>query len=216
MTEDAGADRVEIRVGDLASRAAYQLMTTCLIPRAIAWVSTRSATGVDNVAPHSFNTVAGVDPLTVCFVSVGFKDSLRNARETGEFVLHIGSEHHAAMINDSGTPLPAEHSEFDAAEIPREPSVDVAPPRIAGAPIAMECRVSGEYPIGDCVTVFGEVLRFAIDRRVMAPDGKPDPRLVAPVARLGRNQWSRLGEVFSLDRIARSDWEAGRRSNQPF
>src|SRR5580693_2490318 len=96
-------DRLEIAIADLDVGPAYALMTTCLIPRPIAWVSTVDADGVDNVAPHSFNTVAGIDPLTVCFVSVGTKDTLRNVRTTGEFVLNIGAEHQARMMNDSAT-----------------------------------------------------------------------------------------------------------------
>lgn len=208
-------DRLELVPADLGIAAGYATMTTCLIPRPIAWVSTRSADGVDNLAPHSFTTVAGTDPLTVCFTSVGIKDTLRNARATGEFVLNLGREEQAAAINDSATALPRGRSEFDAAGLTREPATRVAPPRVAGAPIALECRVSGEHAIGDCCVVFGEVLMIALDRAVLAADGKPDPRLVAPVTRLGRNQWARLGEVFALDRIPVEQWEAGRRTEQP-
>jgi len=211
----ATTPRVEWPISELSTGDGYATMTTCLIPRPIAWVSTLSGAGVDNVAPHSFNTVAGIDPLTVCFVSIGVKDTLTNVRDTGEFVLCIGSEHQSALINDSATALDDATSEFDAAVIPREPSTAVRPPRIAGAPIALECRVSGEHATGDSYMVFGEVLLIAVDERVLAADGRPDPRLVAPVARLGRNQWCRMGDVFTLDRIAADDWHAGRRTEPP-
>lgn len=211
----AMTERRELVPADLGVGEGYATMTTCLIPRPIAWVSSRSAEGVDNLAPHSFTTVAGIDPLTVCFVSVGVKDTLRNIRATGEFVLNLGREEQAAAINDSATPLEHGHSEFDAAGLQREPSRRVAPPRVAGAPIALECRAAGEHAIGDCHMVFGEVLLIALDTAVLSEDGKPDPRRVAPVTRLGRNQWARLGEVFALDRIPAEDWEAGRRTDPP-
>ncbi len=208
-------DRLEIAIADLDVGPAYALMTTCLIPRPIAWVSTVDADGVDNVAPHSFNTVAGIDPLTVCFVSIGTKDTLRNVRATGEFVLNIGAEHQARVMNDSATDFAGHVSEFDAADVAREPSLSVRPPRVAGAPIAMECRVAGEHVIGGSVMVFGEVIRIALARDCLAADGRPDPERVAPLARLGRNQWATLGQVFSLDRIKAANWDGGERSPDP-
>lgn len=208
-------DRVEFVVSELAAHDAYALTTSCLIPRPIAWVSSTSADGTDNLAPHSFTTVAGIDPLTVCFTSVGVKDTLRNVRATGEFVLTIGREEQAAAINDSATALHGGQSEFDEAGVSREPSTAVRPPRVAGAPISFECRVSGEHTIGDCHMVFGEVLVIAVDRSVLAEDGRPDPERVAPVTRLGRNQWATLGRVFTLDRIQAAAWESGRRTEPP-
>lgn len=207
--------RLEITIADLEVRSAYSLMTTCLIPRAIAWVSSVGADGVDNIAPHSFTTVAGIDPLTVCFVSIGTKDTLRNVRETGEFVLNIGTERQARVMNDCATDFAGDVSEFDAAGLEREPSLAVRPPRVADAPITMECRAAGEHVIGGSVMVFGEVLRIAISRSCLADDGRPDPQLVAPLARLGRNEWSTLGRVFTLDRIRASDWDSGERSPDP-
>lgn len=204
-------DRLEWAPGD-APGGVYPWLTASLIPRAIAWVSTVSADGVDNVAPHSFCTVAGIDPPTLCFVSVGAKDTLANARATGEFVVNIGSGALLAAMNDSATNFPPGVSEFDAATLAREASVEVKPPRVAAAPLAFECRVSGEHEVGNCVMVFGEVLRIAADPAVLAADGLPDPAAVDPLARLGRAEWSRLGEVFSLDRIRWNDWQQGRRS----
>jgi flavin reductase (DIM6/NTAB) family NADH-FMN oxidoreductase RutF len=141
------SDRIELAVADVEG-GIYPWLTASLIPRAIAWVSTQSADGVDNVAPHSFTTVAGVDPPTLCFTSVGHKDTLANVRATGEFVLNIGSSDLLHAMNDSATNFPGSVSEFDAARLEREPSAVVAPPRVRAAPIAFECRVSGEHEIG--------------------------------------------------------------------
>lgn len=205
-------DRIEIRVAEAEPRSIYRWLTASLIPRPIAWVSSRSADGVDNLAPHSFTTVAGVDPPTLCFVSVGHKDTLANVRATSEFVLNIGTEALLHAMNDSATNFPAGMSEFDAARIQREPSATIVPPRVASAPLAFECRAAGEHEIGNCVMVFGEVLHIAAAGDVIAADGFPDAMAVAPLARLGRAEWSTLGEVIALNRIGYDDWQRGDRS----
>jgi flavin reductase (DIM6/NTAB) family NADH-FMN oxidoreductase RutF len=206
-------ERVVVRPSDLPPRGIYPWFTSSLIPRAIAWVSTVSADGVANAAPHSFTTVAGVEPPTLCFVSVGAKDTLANVRATGEFVLNIGTESLLAAMNDSATNFPPGVDEFEAAGLTPAPSVMVKPPRIADAPISFECRYSDEKTIGDCVMIFGEVLLVTAARAVLADDGLPDARKVAPLARLGRAQWTTLGEVIPLNRIRWDDWQQGLRSN---
>jgi flavin reductase (DIM6/NTAB) family NADH-FMN oxidoreductase RutF len=210
VTHSSG--RVEIRVADQPAGSIYPWLTASLIPRAIAWVSTISADGSDNLAPHSFTTVAGVDPPTLCFTSVGHKDTLANVRASGEFVVNIGTEGLLRAMNDSSTNFPSGQSEFDAAGLTREPSWTVRPPRVAQAPVAFECRANGEHEIGNCVMVFGEVLHLAARRDVLAADGLPDARAVAPLARLGRSEWSTLGPLVSLERIRYADWERGARS----
>jgi len=209
---DRRPDRVEIRVADVARGSIYPWLTAALIPRPIAWVSSRSADGVDNLAPHSFTTVAGVDPPTLCFVSVGHKDTLANVRATGEFVLNIGTAALLHAMNDSATNFPRGMSEFDAAHLQREPSATVTPPRVALAPVAFECRAAGEHEIGNCVMVFGEVVHLAATTQVLASDGMPDAAAIAPLARLGRAEWSTLGEITALDRIRYDQWQLGERS----
>jgi flavin reductase (DIM6/NTAB) family NADH-FMN oxidoreductase RutF len=211
MTQPS-SPRVEIRIADAKPGSIYPWLTASLIPRPIAWVSSRSATGVDNLAPHSFTTVAGIDPPTLCFVSVGHKDTLANVRATGEFVLNIGTEALLSKMNDSATNFPPGLSEFDAADLTREPSATIAPPRVAVAPIAFECRAAGEHRIGDCVMVFGEVVHIAAAAHVLAADGLPDAGEVAPLGRLGRAEWSTLGKVIALARIGYHDWQRGKRS----
>lgn len=204
------SERIERSAADVGNL--YPWFTASLIPRAIAWVSTISAEGVANLAPHSFTTVAGVDPPTLCFVSVGAKDTLANVRATGEFVLQIGSWSQLAQMNDSATPLPIDEDEFALAQIATAPSSAVRPPRVADAPVAFECRASGEHVIGDCVMVFGEVVHLSVDAAVAADDGLPDARTLDPLARLGRSEWGRLGEVLALDRITWRRWQEGERS----
>ena len=177
----------------------YKLLTAVVVPRAIAWVSSRSASGVDNLAPHSFFTVASVTPPIVQFTSVGPKDTLRNVRETGEFVVNFTPEPLFEIINETATDYPPEIGEFDAVGVAREPSLTVAPPRVAGSPVALECRLHEVIPVGDCYVVLGEVLHAAIASDVLV-DGHPEVRRLRPLARLGLDEWSTIGEIKSIKR----------------
>ncbi len=179
----------------------YPLLNSVVVPRPIAWVSTRSAAGVDNLAPHSFFTISSVQPPVVQFTSVGEKDSLRNAVETGEFVVCLCPEDLVEQVNLTGTDYPADTSEFDAVGLTREPSTKVTPARVAESPVALECRVVGTQSFGGGSTVvFGEVVWVAVDERVLR-DERPEITLLKPLARLGANEWSTIGEISSRRRI---------------
>ncbi|RKS08373.1 flavin reductase (DIM6/NTAB) family NADH-FMN oxidoreductase RutF [Nocardiopsis sp. Huas11] len=192
--------RTERTPDDLPGRAFYQLLTAVVVPRPIAWVSTTSAAGVDNLAPHSFFTIACVEPPIVQFTSVGRKDSLRNAEETGEFVVNLAPEPLQEAINATGTPFPPEIGEFDRVGVERESSAVVKPPRVAASPVALECVLHSTLCLGDSTVVFGRVVHVALDEDVLV-DGHPEVTRLRPLARLGRNEWSTLGEVRAIDRI---------------
>lgn len=202
--------RSELDPADIGSGRFYKVLTASIVPRPIAWVSTRSAAGVDNLAPHSFFTVACVDPPMIQFTSVGIKDSLRNVRETGEFVVSVASESLFERINATGTDFPADISEFEAVGLTREPSVTVTPPRVAEAPVAFECRLEHDLELGDSTVVIGRVLRAAIDEDVLVTDARgntlPAIERLRPLARLGRNEWCRIGEVLDISRIPYTSW----------
>lgn len=97
----------------------YRLMTATVVPRPIAWVSTTSAEGTDNLAPHSFFTISCVEPPVVQFTSVGRKDSLRNIEDTGAFVVNFAPEPLFEQINATATDFPRGISEFDTVGIER-------------------------------------------------------------------------------------------------
>ena len=186
----------------------YRFLTSVVVPRPIAWVSTRSADGVDNLAPHSFFTVACVQPPILQFTSVGRKDSLRNAEATGEFVVNLAPEPLFEQINATGTDFPPEISEFDAVGLTREASVKVAPPRVAESPVALECRLHSTVELGDSTVVFGQVVHASVDDSVLV-DGHPAMELLRPLSRLGRNEWGESPGVRQIDRIRFADWPAG-------
>ncbi len=183
----------------------YKLLTSVIVPRPIAWVVTRSADGVDNLAPHSFFTVACTDPPIVQFTSIGEKDSLRNAEATGEFTVCLTPEPLLEHVNATATDFPPGQSEIDATGLTREPSLRVVTPRVAESPVALECRLEQVVRLGNSAVVLGRVLHAAIDESVLV-DGRPDVRRLAPLARLGGNEWSTLGEVLATPRIRYADW----------
>ncbi|CAN5354485.1 flavin reductase family protein [soil metagenome] len=186
-------------------RAFYKLMTAVVVPRPIAWVSSVSAAGVDNLAPHSFFTVACVDPPIAQFTSVGRKDSLRNVEATGDFVVNLAPEPLFQQVNATGTNFPPEVSEFDAVGLEREPSLKVKASRVAASPVALECALHSTIRLGNSVLVLGRVVHAAI--REDALDGDhPDIAKLLPLSRLGRNQWGDPPPVRAIDRIPYDQW----------
>lgn len=187
----------------------YRLLNASVVPRPIAWVATRSAAGIDNLAPHSYFSVACVDPPMLQFSSIGVKDTVRNVRETGEFVVCTTTEELAAQVNATATDYPPELGEFDAVGVAREPSLHVRPPRVAGSPLAFECRAEHELVLGDTIMVIGRVVHVAAHADVLVEDRRgrllPAVEKLRPLARLGRDEWSTIGTVFPLRRIPYPD-----------
>jgi flavin reductase (DIM6/NTAB) family NADH-FMN oxidoreductase RutF len=183
----------------------YGLLTAVVVPRPIAWVATVSASGVDNLAPHSFFTVSCVNPPIVQFTSVGRKDSLRNVEATSEFVVNLTTEPLFEQVNATGTDFPADTSEFDAVGVEREPSLRVRPCRVAGSPVALECMLHSTLRLGDSVIVFGRVVLAAIRNDVLV-DGHPEIDRLRPLSRLGRDEWGADAAVRSISRIAYREW----------
>jgi len=204
--------RLEFDPVDIGPAATYGWLTSLVVPRPIAWVSSTSAAGIDNLAPHSFFTVASQDPPVVQFTSVGRKDTLRNVEETGEFVVCSATEELADLVNATATDYPRALGEFDTLGIDREPSHVVGPPRVARSPSALECVVEGFHAFGDsdrsCTVVFGRVVHLAVDEQV-ARDGRARVELLRPVARLGGAEWAAVGTVSRRRRVPFTDAAGG-------
>lgn len=198
--------RTDFDPQELGRTAFYRLLVAVVVPRPIAWVSTVSDSGVDNLAPHSFFTVACVDPPIVQFTSVGRRDSLRNVEATREFVVNLAPEALFEQVNATGTAFPPETSEFDAVGLTREASRHVRPPRVAESPVALECRLHATVLLGDSAVVLGRVVHAAVDDDHIAEDGLPDVTRLRPLARLGRDEWANLGAIREISRIRHQDW----------
>lgn len=183
-----GSRRREIDPAEAEPRRVHRLLTAVVVPRPIAWVSTTSATGVDNLAPHSFFTVACVRPPIVQFTSIGAKDTLANVVATGEFVVNLAPVELVDQVNATSAAYPAELSEFDQVGVGREPSRRVRPPRVAASPVALECVLERTVELGTATLVLGRVVQLAVAERVL--DGEhPEIASLAPLSRLGRDEW---------------------------
>ncbi|MDH6224885.1 MULTISPECIES: flavin reductase family protein [Streptomyces] len=204
--------RVDFDPGTVNPDAFYRLLTAVVVPRPIAWVSTLSADGVANLAPHSFYTVASTEPPVVQFTSVGVKDTLRNVLATEEFVVNLAAEEQFAAVNDTATGFPPGLGEFEAVGIAPEPSATVGPPRVAGSPVAIECGLHDTVAIGTCTVVFGRVRHVAVAEEVLDGRGHPVLDRLRPLSRLGGNEWGATSVVRDRRRIRYEDWRAGART----
>ncbi|MFD4540531.1 flavin reductase family protein [Streptomyces bauhiniae] len=206
--------RTDFDPSAMAPHAFYRLLTSVVVPRPIAWVSTVPKDHPDrpNLAPHSFFSVSCVQPPIVQFTSVTRKDSLRNVEETGQFVVNLAPEGLFKEINDTGTDFPSDVSEFGAVGLEPEPSLRVAPPRVAASPAALECELHSLLTLGDSTVVFGRVVHAVVSEEALAKDGLPDIERLRPLSRLGRDEWGTLGEVLEKPRIRWRDWQQGERS----
>lgn len=179
----------------------YRLLTSSVVPRPIAWVSSRSAAGVDNLAPFSFFSVSSTNPPIVQFTTVGgFKHSSDNARATGQFVINVATEPMIDYVNATSAGFDEDINEFEAVGVASEPAAVVDCLRVKDSPVSIECVLHQIIEVGNSQVVMGRVVAVTVDPRVAADDGHPDFTKLAPLARLGRTEWGLPGEVVVRDR----------------
>lgn len=176
-------------------------MNAAIAPRPVAWVSTVSAVGIPNLAPHSYTTIFGTDPAVVGFVSVGprRKDSLTNCAATREFVLNIAGVDLIEPLNLSAADFPPDEDEFAWSKLTHVASDVVGAPRVGEAPVSFETRVVDIIPVANCHLILGEVVRVHIATDIWS-DGRIDPTLLNPVTRLAGSEYAHLGDIFRLER----------------
>ena len=205
MTSPDARPRVQFDLSSMKPRDFYRVLNSVVVPRPIAWVCSRSADGVENLAPHSFYTVACVDPPVVQFTSVGRKDSLNNIEATKDFTVSLTPEALFEQVNATGTDFPPDHSEAEHTGVRLEPADVVSAMRVAESPVSLECRLHGTVSFGDSTVVFGRVLAVSVWEEAVR-DGRPRIEHLHPLARLGGNEWSTIGEVKEIPRIPFRDW----------
>jgi flavin reductase (DIM6/NTAB) family NADH-FMN oxidoreductase RutF len=187
----------------------YHMIVGVVTPRPIAWVTTVDLAGRVNLAPFSFFNAFGANPPVVVFSptrrrDASKKDTLLNVEATGEFVVHAAVAALAEQVNQSSKELPPGESEIELVGLHTTPSVQVRPPRLTESPVAMECKVRQIIPVGDgpiaANLVIGEVLVIHVADAVLDEKGKPDPRKLRTVARLGGDYWCHTGDLFEQKR----------------
>ncbi len=179
-----------------------------IAPRPIGWISTVDASGRVNLAPYSFFNAVSEKPPMVMYATTGLKpgteerkDTLANIRATGEFVVNVVPLALRDAMNRTSGAFPSDQDEFEFAGLGKAPSRIVAPPRVAEAPAALECRVWKvvDLPSPSTAMVIGEVVGIYIDDAILR-DGLVDVTLYQPLARLGYIHYAAVQEVFALRR----------------
>lgn len=200
-SNDSSGSTPRVVIEPSESSSVYPLLGSLVVPRPIAWVSSRSVSGIDNLAPHSFFTIVSTAPPIIVFSSMGEKDTVRNIRATGEFVVCGSTAGLIEQINVTGVDFDPQVSEFDAAGLTREPSETVAAVRVGESPYALECRLVEIKEMGNGLVVFGEVTRIVVDESILV-NGRVSVDLLDPIARLGGSDWSRIGEITTRRRLS--------------
>ena len=200
-----------MRILDTAAldrRARYQLLTSLVVPRPIAWVSTRAADGRANLAPFSYFAAVSATPFLVS-VSIGHrpdgpKDSLRNIEETGAFCISFAGAAHLEAMNLTSGEYASDVDEFALADVPLAEAESVAAPYVADAPAVLECRAFKIVDLdGSANTlVVGEVLRVRLRGDAALVEGTHfvDSLAFRPVSRLWADLYGTVGEVIDLPR----------------
>jgi len=198
---------MELDPKSVSTIALYKLLIGCVVPRPIAWVSTVGEDGVNNLAPFSFFMGVCPDPPTIAF-SAGprdgeKKDTIRNLEHTGDFVVNVVDDAHAEQMNATSGEYPPGVDEFALAGLTAAPGVRVRAPRVASAPISMECRVAQIQHVGHGPhsLVLGEVVHLHLRDDVFdGSTGRVDLRRLRPVGRLAGNAYARVHDIFEMKR----------------
>ena len=192
----------------LPPRDRYRLLTGAVVPRPIALVTSLDAAGRVNAAPFSFFNVVGSDPATVVLGPGETKHTLRNLRDTGEFVVNLVSEDIAEAMNVTAADFPDGVSELEAAGLTAAPARQVAPPRVLESPVNLECRVVTILEIGRNRLVVAEVLEMAIRDDLVDAERlrvrSAELRLIGRMGGLGG--YARTRDAFEIARLSHADW----------
>jgi flavin reductase (DIM6/NTAB) family NADH-FMN oxidoreductase RutF len=191
---------MEYATENLSPRDRYKVLTSFVLPRPIAWVTTLGPTGVVNAAPFSFFNVFCENP-PICMFAVNqrpdgrVKDTLVNIQRTNEFVVNIADEPLARAMHDSSGDFPPDVGEPNYLGLKLAPSSKIAVPRLADTPWAMECKTWKMINVNeDRYLIMGEGINFYIrdelwDREAM---------------RVHMERYHPMGRMFA-DRYCRTD-----------
>lgn len=200
----------------LDAKEQSKLLLATIVPRPIAWVVTLDCDGNLNAAPFSFFNAFATDPAVV---GIGIashdcgrpKDTRRNIRDNGQFVINLVSEEMAKTMNITAIEFQPGVSELAEAELATHPSIHVRPPRIASSPVSMECELMQMVVLGnETELVLGRVLAMHVREEVIIDPDKhyiDTPRLNL-IGRMHGDWYTRTTDLFRLDRISLVEWQA--------
>ncbi|TAK23353.1 MAG: flavin reductase family protein [Chloroflexota bacterium] len=200
-------DSIRFDVPGSDPRALTKVLMSAVVPRPIGWISSVDADGTPNLAPFSFLNLLASDVPTFYVATAGrrgggAKDTLANARATGEIVAHIVDELHAEAMNRSSAEVTPDIDEFALAGVRAVLSSVVRAPRVASAAVTIEARVLSILPIEGSAysAIIARALCLHVRSDLMTADGFIDPNRLRPLARLGSDLYTTLGRVFPMTR----------------
>ena len=182
---------------------------SCVVPRPIGWISTRSDKAGDNLAPYSQFTNVTFDPPTVLFCANRGtdgrrKDSVINAEESGVFCWNMATWDLREAVNMSAEELPRDADEFTHAGLTRIEALSIDCPMVAASPVRFECEylqtvtIPGNGTMGTADVVFGRVVAVHIEDAFITSDGRIDVLKARPIARMGYFDYTAVDSRFEM------------------
>ncbi len=181
---------MEIKTEDLEPKNIYKMMTSIIVPRPIAWISTVSPEGVNNLAPFSYYAGISSDPPLI-IVSIGSKepgvkkDTWRNIEETGEFVINLVTRELLEEMNISSIPFDRDIDEFEKTGLTPAPSTFIKAPRVKESPVNIECKKYEIIQIGKMGIILGQILNFHVRDDILNEKGYVETTELEIIGRLG-------------------------------
>lgn len=208
----------------LSASERYKLMLSTVVPRPIAWIVTVDLRGRLNAAPFSFFNAFATDPPVVG-IGIGShdverpKDTQRNILDTGEFVVNLVSEDMAKAMNVSSIPFEPDVDELSVARVETLSSSHINPPRIAGSPVAMECKLMKIVELqAETRLVLGQVLAMHVHEDAIIDPAKHtiDTLGLRLIGRMHSGWYTRTSDLFQIERVAQADWQAYKERSTQF
>ena len=198
----------KIKAETLSDKQNYKLLSGSIIPRPIAFVTTQNLKGDINAAPFSFFNVVNHTPpmiaIAVQRTNGNRKDTSINIEQSGEFVVHITDEAIVNDVNETAAPLKYGVNELKRTSLSMIDSDLIKVPAIKEAKVRFECKLHQIVQLGNkdngSDLIIGEIVMYHIDEEVYFEDSKIDANQLNPVARLAGNDYSLLGQTFTVNR----------------
>ncbi len=195
---------MDLKINELSQYERYKFLSALVIPRPVAFVTTKNSEGKHNAAPFSFFNLFSEDPALVV---LGFshrpdgrsKDTINNIRASEQFVVNMIDKNIIGAMHIASADFLPDESEIDFAGIHLSPSQVVDVMRITESPVSLECKV---FEIKDLserrALVLGEVLSIHIKDQIFDPETRRViPENYSPIARLYGNEYAWLGKRYS-------------------
>jgi flavin reductase (DIM6/NTAB) family NADH-FMN oxidoreductase RutF len=185
------------------------MVKNTVVPRPVAWVTTRSAAGVDNLAPYSYFNLVSMNPPALMMSFTGEKDTYDNIVETGQFVVNLITDGLAEVATASAAITDPAHDEAANLGLELLPSSRIDTPRLAIARVALECELVQRTSVLGANVIFGRVLGVHVDDEILDESGRPSTELYRPVGRMGGSLYTTVNHDYRfVVPVATPEWLA--------